>query len=313
MACDRNRASNLSDLREIFFWSIIISLLVSVLLSYFFSRMAIEPISRIISGIKATNSSQLSKRLEAGNSNDEIGQLVLSFNEMLHNLEKAFKNQQEFISNASHEMRTPLAVMIAESDYIVSRPRTPSEYENHIKEVIRDLKGLNSLLYNLLELAQLNQVTPMKLTEVRIDEVLYQSVHQVNKLHQGRKIVVKALYSDNEHDLLVNGNPGLLEIAFRNLLENACKFSTEEVIVEITMKAERIHIQILDKGIGIPSREIEKIFDPFSRATNVRLKAGFGIGLSIVHTIIKLHSGEINVTSSENIGTRFELIFNKIS
>jgi signal transduction histidine kinase len=231
---------------------------------------------------------------------------------MMANIEIAFKNQEEFVSNASHELRTPLAVMTAEANYLLSKDRTHEEYIEHITGTVHDLKKLNSLLYNLLELAQLNRDNAIHLSGVRIDEIIFSAIHQVKTKHQGRKIVTKIKYTENENDLLVNGNSGLLEIAFKNLLDNACKFSTDEVLIEITILDKFINIIISDKGIGIPADEIDSIFKPFNRAGNARLKAGFGIGLYLVSTIIKIHYAEIKVNSHENKGTRFELSFNKI-
>jgi signal transduction histidine kinase len=312
LAYDSNRVDNLAELRKTFIWSIIFSFWLSLLFSYLFSKIAIRPISQIINKIKTINSAKLSNRINVGSRKDEIGQLASTFNEMMANIEIAFKNQEEFVSNASHELRTPLAVMTAEADYLLSNKRTQEEYINHITGTVHDLKKLNSLIYNLLELAQLNRDNALQFSNVRIDEIIYNAVHQAKTKHQGRKIITKILYTENENDLLVNGNAGLLEIAFKNLLDNACKFSTDEVLVEIAIMDRFINIIISDKGIGIPANEIDSIFKPFNRAGNVRLKAGFGIGLYLVFTIINIHSAIIKVNSTENKGTQFELIFNKI-
>ena len=121
MAFDKTRTENLSELRKILLWSILFSVWLSVLLSYFFSKKAIQPISQIIKSVKDINSLRLSNRLNEGNRKDEIDQLAITFNEMLTNLEIAFKNQEDFVSNASHELRTPLTVMISETDYLLSR------------------------------------------------------------------------------------------------------------------------------------------------------------------------------------------------
>jgi methyl-accepting chemotaxis protein len=122
MAFDNTRTENLSELRGILLWSILFSIWLSVLFSYFFSRKAIQPISQIIKSVKNINSLRLSNRLNEGNRKDEIDQLAITFNEMLTNLEIVFKNQEDFVSNASHELRTPLTVMIGESDYLLSQP-----------------------------------------------------------------------------------------------------------------------------------------------------------------------------------------------
>jgi len=312
MAYDETRIENLSELRKILLWSILFSVWLSVLFSYFFSKKAIQPISRIIISVKNINSSRLSSRLNEGNRKDEIDQLAITFNELITNLEIAFKNQKDFVSNASHELRTPLTVMISESDYILSRKRKAEEYVQHISGLVNDLKTLNSLINSLLELAQINRDNSIQLSSVRIDEIIYNSIHQVKTKYQGRKIIPKIEYPENENDLLVNGNSGLLEIAFKNLLDNACKFSNEDVGVEFQMTDKNIKIIISDKGVGIPSNEINSIYHPFQRASNVKFIGGFGIGLSLVNKIIELHDAELNVISAENEGTRFEILFKKL-
>jgi two-component system, OmpR family, sensor histidine kinase ArlS len=118
-------------------------------------------------------------------------------------------------------------------------------------------------------------------------------------------------YPENEELLLINGNLDLLEIAFRNLIDNALKFSNDEIEVMVAITDKYINIRIIDHGIGIPSDEYAEIPKPFERGTNARFIGGFGVGLSIVKQIIELHSAEINITSKENVGTSIELVFIK--
>lgn len=313
MAFDRSRIENLTGLQKILFWSIIFSVWLSVLLSYIFSKRAIKPISLIVKNVKEINSLKLSNRLDEGNRKDEIAQLAITFNEMLSDLEIAFKNQEDFVSNASHELRTPLTVMIGESDYILSHERTKEDYVNHISGIITDLKKINALLNNLLELAQINRNNSIVLSKVRIDEIIFNSIYQVKTKYQGRKIVPKILYPESENDLLINGNAGLLTIAFKNLLDNACKFSNDDIIVEFVITENYINVIISDTGIGIPPNEVETIYRPFSRASNVKFIGGFGIGLSLVSRIMELHRAVIDIQSKVNEGTRFDIIFRRYS
>jgi signal transduction histidine kinase len=313
MAFDNTRTENLSELRKILLWSILFSVWLSVLLSYLFSKRAIKPISQIIKSVKEINSLKLGNRLNEGDRKDEIDQLSITFNEMLANLEVAFKNQEDFVSNASHELRTPLTVMIGESDYLLNREHKKEDYINHIKGVVSDLKKLNELLNSLLELAQINRDKSISLSSVRIDEIVFNAIHQIKTKYQGRKIIPKIQYPENGNDLLINGNPGLLEIAFKNLIDNACKFSNEDVNLEFIITDNLINIIISDKGIGIPSNEIINIYSPFKRASNVRFIGGFGIGLSLVMKIMKLHEALLDVYSTENEGTRFELQFKRVN
>jgi signal transduction histidine kinase len=312
MAFDRKRTENLAELKVILLWGILFSLWLSVLFSYFFSRKAMQPISRIIKNVEEINSSKLNSRLDEGNKKDEIAQLAITFNELLTNLEIVFKNQDEFVSNASHELRTPLTVMMGETDYILSQPRTSEEYLFHIKKSSNDLHDLNTLINSLLELAQLNKDNTIHFIPVRIDEIIYNAILQIKNKYPEQKIVLKITYPDNESDLLIPGNSGLLNIAFKNLLDNACKFSHKNVTVEFLLTETLIKILISDKGIGIPPNEIENIFKPFKRASNVKFKSGFGIGLSLVAKIFELHEGVINIHSKENEGTQFELTFKKL-
>jgi two-component system, OmpR family, sensor histidine kinase ArlS len=312
MAVDNSKTKNLSELRGILLWSILFSIWLSVLTSYFFSKKAIKPISQIIKKVKEINSLKLNTRLDEGKRKDEIDQLAITFNEMLTNLEIAFKNQEDFVSNASHELRTPLSVMISESDYIISRERIQEEYVNHISGLITDLKKINTLINSLLELAQINKNISITFSNVRIDEILFNAIQQVKTNYPDRRIIPKIQYPENPNDLLIYGNDGLLTIGFKNLIDNACKFSNDEVIIELILTETILKIIISDRGIGIPSNELGSIYLPFKRASNVKFKGGFGIGLSLVNKIMILHNAELKVFSNENEGTRFDMKFRKI-
>ncbi len=311
MSYDRSRTENLSELRSILFWSIMISVFLSVLLSYLFSRNALKPISKIIKSVKEINSRKLSNRLDEGKGKDEIAQLAKTFNEMIMDLEISFNNQEDFILNASHEFRTPLTVMIGESDYILRDERSRKEYIDHITGLFNDLKKLNSLLNSLLELAQIQRDKSVDFSDVRVDEIVFDAIELVKDKYPGRKIIPKILYPEDENELLIKGNDGLLAIVFRNLLDNACKFSNDDVTVEIKISGQNIIIIISDRGIGIPVQEIGDIYKPFQRGSNVKFIGGFGIGLSLVYKILSLDDAEMNIISKVNEGTSIELRFKR--
>lgn len=312
MAFDRSRSENLEELKRFLFWSIIISISLSVILSYLFSKRAIKPISKIIKNVKEINSYKLGTRLDEGARKDEIDQLAITFNEMLSNLEIAFRNQEDFVSNASHQLRTPLAVMIGESDYILSHEQKKEEYVTHIARLFNDLKNMNTLLNSLLELAQINRSDNISLMPTRLDELIFNAIQQTKSKYPGRRIIPKIQYPENENDLIVSVNSGLLSMAFSNIIDNACKFSDDDVTVEFEILNDLIKVIISDKGIGIPAEEIENVFLPFNRGSNARFKSGYGIGLALVKRIIDLHDAKINVISSEEAGTKFELTFKRV-
>ncbi|HEX2920854.1 MAG TPA: HAMP domain-containing sensor histidine kinase [Bacteroidales bacterium] len=311
MATDKSRVANLKELREILLWSILFSLSLSVLFSYLFAGRAIRPIADIIRTVKEINSLKLNKRLDEGNKKDEIAQLAVTFNEMLSELEVAFRNQEDFVSNASHELRTPLTVMIGESDYFVSHRRSADEYEEHVKGLVNDLKNLNSLINSLLELAQINRERIFDLPVVRIDEVVFTAIRKVKEKYIDRKILPRINYPESGSELFVNGNEGLLEIAFINIIDNACKFSDHDVLIDFNICNSNVSVIIKDEGRGIPNDEIETIREPFKRASNAKFIGGYGIGLSLVYRIIEIHEAKLNIFSKINEGTSFELTFKR--
>jgi signal transduction histidine kinase len=168
-------------------------------------------------------------------------------------------------------------------------------------------------LNSLLELAQINRDNCIQTSDNRIDEIIYTAIYQIKTKYPDRKIIPKIQYPENENDLLITGNSGLLTIAFKNLLDNACKFSNEDVTIEILLLDNSIKINISDKGIGVPSNELESIFRPFNRGSNVKFKGGYGIGLSLVAKILELHQAALKVFSTENKGTRFEIVFERLN
>lgn len=311
LAFDENRKNTLNELFKILVIGILVISGLAISASFFFSRIAIAPISRINSDVKKINSQKLSSRLETGSGKDEIEQLATTFNQMLTDIELAFKSQDDFVKNTSHELRTPLAVMIAETDYLLSKTRENEEYEKHLSRLAADLHKINALISNLLELAQMNRDNSFNKTAVRVDEVVFSAIQSVKTKYPARKIIPKIEYTENDKDLLIEGNSGLLEMAIKNLTENACKFSDDQVEIRIELIPGFLKILITDSGIGIPAADIQHIFKPFNRASNSRYISGFGIGLSIVEKIVHLHHGEIKVYSTENEGSTFEITFNR--
>jgi len=313
MACDEARTEYLHELLKILIWSTLLSIVLSIMLSYIFAESALKPIANIIQLMKKINSFKLKKRLDEGNKKDEIAQLAITFNEMLTKLEVVFKNQTDFVSNASHELRTPLSIMIAETDYILNQTRNTQEYIEQLSRLGDDLKDLNRMLNSLLELAQINGDNPIQLISVTIDEIIYQAIHKVRLKYIDRKIIFKIDYPENSNELLINGNPGLLVIAFKNLFDNACKFSSDDVVIESFINEHTIIVNVIDRGIGIPVNEMDIIYSPFKRASNAKYKGGYGIGLSLVKRIVELHQASLIVRSTENKGTQFKLVFKRLN
>lgn len=310
MANDNARKDYLRDLTGFLFWGIIVSMALTSLFAYIFSKQAFKPVSRINEEVQTINASNLSIRLDEGNGMDELERLAATFNTMLDGLEASFKNQAEFIANASHELKTPLAVMIAESEYLLSKDKSEEEYKNHIKKNIEYVHKFNDHLNNLLELARINRITSIEKHEVRLDEILYDAIKMIREKYPERKILTKIELPENDKELIINANYSLMVLAFSNLLDNAVKFSNENINLSLET-SNQLLVTITDSGIGIPESELLHISKPYRRAGNARYISGFGIGLSLVSRIFEAHGFNFQISSTVNAGTSIRILFNQ--
>lgn len=310
MATDNARITNLEELTRFLFWGILLSMVLTMAMSYLFSKQALIPVSEINHEVKRINAGNMSVRLDEGEGEDELEQLARTFNTMLDGLEHSFINQAEFIANASHELKTPLSVMQAESEYLLSKEQKTEVYTSHLKKNIEYIKRFTEHLNNLLELAKINQITNIEKHPVRIDDILYDSIKIIRDKYPGRKIISKIDLPEDDSFLIINANYSLMVLSISNLLDNACKFSSEEILVNLDT-SEKLTVRITDKGIGIPQSELDQINKPYKRAENARYIGGFGIGLSLVNRILEAHDFDFQINSVVNEGTSLCINFSK--
>ena len=310
-AYDQYGIDNLKNLRIILLIGTLISIFASYAAGWFFAGHALRPISRIINDVNEITISKLNLRLNEGNKHDEIAQLSITFNRMLDRLEKGFEMQRSFVSNASHELRTPLTAITGHIEVTLKKERSQKEYVELLESLLKDIKKLNKMSNNLLDLAlATTDVGTLKLTNIRIDEILFSARDKLMKNFPDYIVSISCgLLLENEKYLIIFGNETLIESAFFNIMENACKFSSNKM-VEVNFEAdiEKIALLFKDKGIGIPKDEIPKIVEPFYRATNAINKPGSGLGLSLSQKIIELHAGTLNIYSEVNKGTSIQII-----
>ena len=224
----------------------------------------------------------------------------------------AFDLQKTFISNASHELKNPLTAIIGETEIILTKERSVDEYIQSLGKITSEAERLEVLTKNLLSLAQADfDFARLEPTPVRLDELLWETITYFEKSRfRGRLKVHVGILPGDPAKLTIPGNGNLLKSALINLIDNACKFSGLNA-VDLILSAEEgfVSLVISDKGIGIPEKELEDIFQPFFRATNAVGFKGSGIGLSLTKKIIDWHGGSLKVISSEGKGTRFEILF----
>lgn len=282
---------------------------------WFFAKRALRPISSVMNEIEGILPQKLGTRLDVPNQNDEIGRLTTTFNNLLDRIETAFQMQKIFVANVSHELKNPLTKIRSQLEVSALKERSAMEYQTTINSVLEDIQELAQLSNTLLELAKVSEDRGDLLTEtVRIDELLWDcrvSLTQASQ-HCAIQFNLDELPEDDAW-LEISGNSTLLKTAFLNLMDNACKFS-EDQTVKVTLLAseKKITVQFSDTGKGIPAGERSLVFQPFYRSENTANIKGYGIGLSLVERIVKLHNGTVQIHANEPKGTTFQLIFSRL-
>ncbi|CAG5016376.1 Adaptive-response sensory-kinase SasA [Dyadobacter sp. CECT 9275] len=301
--------SNLSTLLTVLF--IIVTIIVAIV-GWIFSKRALRPISNVMNAVEGILPQKLDTRLQVPNQNDEIGRLSSTFNKLLDRIETAFQMQKIFVANVSHELKNPLTKIRSQLEVSLLKERTSQEYQLTIGSVLEDIQELAQLSNTLLELAKVSEDQRDLLTEIiRIDDLLLdcrQTVIQANALFHV-SLNFEEL-PDDDTWLELSGNSTLLKTAFLNLMDNACKFSDDHAVrVSLKTSPRKLIVYFSDSGKGIPASDHNLVFQPFFRSDNTASIKGYGIGLSLVDRIIKLHNGHISIQPNPVRGTTFMVDF----
>ncbi|SIS54626.1 HAMP domain-containing sensor histidine kinase [Belliella pelovolcani] len=300
--------SKLNNLRSTMMITFIIGLVVIFMTGKYFSKNSLLPLSKMSEEARKISASNLDLRLKEGN--DEIGTMAKTFNAMLERLEKSFESQKQFVSYLAHEFRTPLAIIIGEVELSLSKPRQAEDYQQTLETVLKDSKKIAQLSESFLDLAKASyDKAEVNFQKVRLDECLIEASQKLQRNHANYRVELDLDESIDEGTITINGNSYLLSTAFRNLLENACKYSENNSCkVHITSIDKKCHISFSDQGVGISIDELDDIFKPFFRGSSRELSEGSGIGLYLVEKIIQLHEGKIFVDSEVGKGSTFTVI-----
>jgi signal transduction histidine kinase len=294
----------LKNLKEVLIITFIIIIILVFTIGLFFSWKLFEPVRTITNRVKDISSHNLHLRLEA-NGKDEITELAQTFNNMLDRLETAFESQNNFVSHASHELRTPLTAIIGEAEIALNRSRPEEEYRQSLQAILQQSLRLQHLTGSLLKLAQSGfDGQKQQWGLLRMDELLWTVKQTVDEIEPGNQVRVSLNMPDQEQQVSIQGSQQLLHLALSNIVLNACKYSDNKwVLVSLAAADSKIVVTIIDEGIGIPAAELKYIFDPFFRASNSNHYEGYGIGLPLTNTIVRLHKGDIRIISEVGKGT----------
>ncbi|MCK8494685.1 ATP-binding protein [Spirosoma sp. RP8] len=298
---DRIGFAKLSALQQITLLSNLLGFTLIVLAGWYFSGRVLKPISQIVDEVEQITATHLHKRVNEGNRRDEIAQLAMTFNQMLFRLEDAFVSQRSFVSHASHELRTPLTNTLGTLETSLRYDQDPIEWRHSMEIAVDELKKVIILTNGLLGLAKVTDGT-VALTAVQVDDCLLTAIGQVQTKYPGRSLPLQFVTSEDE-SFTVKGNATLLTTAFLNVLDNACKYSSEPVAVQLKSRDEQIIVTVTDQGRGISETDAVHILDPLYRGENVNDVPGYGIGLAVTQKIIDLHQGSLQISSNVNKGT----------
>ncbi|HCI55424.1 MAG TPA: HAMP domain-containing sensor histidine kinase [Bacteroidales bacterium] len=310
-AIDTTRMLRLKNLRITLIAVCLISLLVFFIAGWFYSHRALKPISDVVKRVEEISITSLNLRLNEGNGTDELARLAKTFNKMLERIETSFMVQKSFIANASHELRTPLTSLNGQIEVLLMKDRSTEEYKKALASILEDIKSLSELANRLLLIARTSSINPADLNaKVRIDEILWQVQDEMKKLHNDYIININLDETVTEiEQMAVAGDESLLKTAFVNVIDNACKYSGDKrVYISLNSSNESIALTFEDNGIGIPQDELNKIYEPFFRGSNVKFASGHGIGLPLTNQIIKAHKGTLKISSIPGKGTTVTII-----
>ena len=278
-----------------------------------FAKKTLEPIEHVVDQMQLVRASNLDIRIDEGNGKDEISMLAQNFNRLLSHLENAFEVQRTFVTNASHELKTPVTSIIGEIEVALNKLRTTDQYEKTLLSVLSDAEHLNETISGLMELAQVDMnYTQAALSQVQVDELIWElNDYWLARIGKNMFTVHIENLPDDPENLMIAANRPLLMIALNNIIGNAFKFSGNNP-VKCTLYAddESISITISDTGIGIPPEEAEKVLRSFYRASNVHDYHGNGIGLYVTNKIISLFNGKLAINSAPGDGTKISVSFN---
>jgi signal transduction histidine kinase len=229
---------------------------------------------------------------------------------MLDRLETAFETQNNFVSNASHELGTPLTAIIGEAELALNKQRPEEEYRQSLQVILHEAERLEHITKSLLSLAQTGfDGKRQQLERIRTDELIFNVKSTIDRINPGNKVAIDyTMLPEDEDKLFVQGNAQLLQLALSNIVQNACKYSDNSPAYIALAATDKNNVIIIkDNGIGIPAQDLPFIYEPFFRASNTSSYKGYGIGLPLARNIIRLHGGNIIVNSRQNEGTEIRI------
>jgi heavy metal sensor kinase len=285
-----------------------LALLLAGLGGLWLANKALSPVDRLTRAAERIGRGNLSERVEEPRSQDEIGRLAATFNQMINRLEQAFERERRFAADASHELRTPLAVLRGDIEVTLRRERTPEEYQRVLRSSLEEIARLTKLTDDLLTLARSDtDDSVLEIEDVRLDLLAADAHSYLLPLAESGGVALS--YEPPRSPVVVEGDQKRLKQLLVNLMDNAIKYTPSggSARLALAQSDSAAVIEVSDTGRGIPDSALPHIFERFYRQTDPRDSrvTGFGLGLAISKWIADAHGGSIEVNSREGQGSRF--------
>jgi heavy metal sensor kinase len=315
----------LEDIRAALLWMIPIALLIASVGGYFLARKSLAPVVAMSEKAARMSAQNLHERLPVQNARDELGYLASTFNGLIERLEGSFEQQRRFMADASHELRSPVAVIRGEAEVALSQPRQPEEYRESLAITLDEARRLSQIVDDLFTLARADAGEyPLRPRDFYLEEVAADCVRAARSMASARGIT---LSYEPDGEMPIHADEVLVRRLAMNLLDNAIKYTPEGGKISVTCNREggEYSLTVTDTGPGIPAEAREKIFERFfrldpARTHSVRGNAGgaqsapdraapattgAGLGLAIARWIAEAHHGRLTLARSDASGSVF--------
>ena len=277
---------------------------------FFIAAKSLKPIFKITKAAQEIENGNLSKRILGVDSRDEVGTLAVTFNSMLENLEASFNREKQFAADASHELRTPIAIIMNNSEQLIRNAKNKDEDSlDAYQAILFESKRMKKIISQLLSLIRGQEGRyKLNIEKIELGEIISIVVDQLGDYASENNVSISC---NNCDTIILEADQTLITQLFLNIIENSIKYSKSDGFIKIDMKKNdnTIVIVISDNGIGISKEDLPHIFERFYRADKSRDRTGTGLGLSIVKWIVDVHHGKIDVESTLNQGTTFIITF----
>ncbi|MFZ3330197.1 MAG: ATP-binding protein [Candidatus Acidiferrales bacterium] len=303
----------LEQIRFAFAWLIPLGVLLAGIGGYFLARKSLEPVAAMGAQAERISAANLHERLAVKNASDELGRLARTFNELLDRLNQSFDRQRRFISDASHELRTPISILRGEAEVALSQPeRSAEEYRESLTVLQQEAERLGNIVEDLFTLTRADAGEyRLSRSDFYLDELAADCVRATRALAQAKNIALVAAEAPRE--MPVRADEELLRRMILNLLDNAIKYTPEggKISVACSVAPGGYELTVTDSGPGIPVDLHSRIFERFFRVDRARSRTGrdggAGLGLSIARWIAEAHDGRIDLIRSDATGSVFKV------